>query len=214
MNEPRHKYPRTHHLPWSPGATDDDKMLSSVSHFEGRRVVVTEKMDGENCTIGRTYTHARSKDSAHHPSRAWVKQLASQIGYQLPEGFRLCGENLYAKHSLGYTDLPGYFLWFSIWDGMSCLSWEETKDYAELLGLPLVPVLYEGEWDERLIKKLWQGRSVYGTEGEGYVVRLAEGFAYDTFAKSVAKFVRPSHVQTDEHWMAAEINPNQLGSEG
>ena len=43
------KYPRTFHLPWSPGATSDDKMLKSIEHFIGKEVVITEKMDGENC---------------------------------------------------------------------------------------------------------------------------------------------------------------------
>jgi hypothetical protein len=43
------KYPRTLHLPWSPGLTNDDRQLKSTEHFEGREVVVTVKMDGENC---------------------------------------------------------------------------------------------------------------------------------------------------------------------
>lgn len=42
------KYPRTFHLPWSLGATSDDKVLKNVDHFEGTCVVITEKMDGEN----------------------------------------------------------------------------------------------------------------------------------------------------------------------
>ena len=37
------KYPRTLHLPWSEGATNDDKILKSVEHFEGKQVVITEK---------------------------------------------------------------------------------------------------------------------------------------------------------------------------
>lgn len=46
------KYGRTFHLPWSPGAHDDDKTLKDTSQFEGKRVVVTKKMDGENCVRG------------------------------------------------------------------------------------------------------------------------------------------------------------------
>jgi len=38
----RHKYPRTFHLPWSEGATSDDKTLDNVDHFEGKRVIITE----------------------------------------------------------------------------------------------------------------------------------------------------------------------------
>lgn len=46
------KYGRTFHLPWSPGAHDDDKTLSDASQFEGKHVVITKKMDGENCVRG------------------------------------------------------------------------------------------------------------------------------------------------------------------
>ena len=210
--ERRVKYPRTLHLPWSPGATSDDKVLRGVSHFEGREVVVTEKMDGENCTIGRSYTHARSTSSAHHESRSWVKGLQARIGAEIPEGWRLCGENLYALHSVGYDNLPSYFLLFSIWNEKNeCLSWDETVEWASLLGLTTVPVLYQGTWDQAAVKAAWEGRSAHGGEGEGYVVRYAEGFRYENFAQSVAKFVRPHHVQTDDHWMKQAVVANTLG---
>ena len=54
------KYPRTFHLPWSPGATSDDKMLDGIDHFFGCECVITEKLDGENTTIYYNgYFHAR-----------------------------------------------------------------------------------------------------------------------------------------------------------
>ena len=211
MADQRHKYPRTHHLPWSPGGTDDDKILTTTAHFDGKQVIVTEKMDGENCTIGNTYTHARSTESRHHESRSVVKQLQGEIGHLLPENWRLCGENLYAKHSIGYDKLPAHFLLFSVWDDRNtCLSWSETVEWAQLLGLKLVPVLYKGPWDEDKITKLWDGKSRHGGTGEGYVVRLASSFPYSAFKNSVAKFVRPSHVQTDAHWMQQKVIPNKL----
>jgi len=43
------KYPRTPHLPWSEGASEDDIQLINAEMFEGKNVVVTEKLDGENC---------------------------------------------------------------------------------------------------------------------------------------------------------------------
>ena len=42
------KYPRTWHHPISEGVTDDDKVLKDTSNFEGKEIVVTVKMDGEN----------------------------------------------------------------------------------------------------------------------------------------------------------------------
>ena len=42
------KYPRTYHLPWS-NMLKDDRMLKDDSHFIGKRVIMSLKMDGENC---------------------------------------------------------------------------------------------------------------------------------------------------------------------
>lgn len=44
----RYKYPRTSHFVWSKGATSDDKILHDLSNFEGKEVVCSIKMDGEN----------------------------------------------------------------------------------------------------------------------------------------------------------------------
>jgi hypothetical protein len=46
---------------------------------------------------------------------------------------------------------------------------------------------------------------------EGYVVRTIEAFSYETFDLHVAKWVRPNHITSDEHWMNKEIIPNRLG---
>lgn len=82
----RIKYPRTLHLPWSLGRTSDDKVLSSMDHFSGREVVVTEKMDGENTTIYSDGLHARSTTSQRHPSRSWVASLDGERDGQEIEG--------------------------------------------------------------------------------------------------------------------------------
>lgn len=205
------KYPRTLHLPWSGHISTDDKMLDSVEHFLGKHVVVTEKMDGENTTMYADYIHARSINSRHHDSRNWVKGLHGEVCSDIPYGFRVSGENLYAKHSIAYSSLPSYFLMFSIWHKDECLTWDETVDWADLLGLQTVPVLYEGLWNEAEIRKCWTGTSRYGVEQEGYVVRLADRFTIEQFPLSVAKYVRPDHIQTDEHWMTSAIVHNELG---
>jgi hypothetical protein len=64
--ETSHKYPRTHHLPWTDTiGPDGDHVLSDVSVFAGHDVVVTEKLDGENTTLDASHLHARSLDSRH-----------------------------------------------------------------------------------------------------------------------------------------------------
>jgi len=49
----RTKYPRTPHLPWSPGRFQEDVILADSTQFMRKTVVVTEKMDGENTTSSR-----------------------------------------------------------------------------------------------------------------------------------------------------------------
>ena len=203
-----HKYPRTPHLPWSPGGTSDDAYLFNTAHFDGRHVVVTEKMDGENTSLYRDRIHARSLDSQHHPSRDWVKALHGAIRHEIPAGWRICGENVYARHSIAYRELDSYFFVFSIWNDENCaLSWSDTCEWAALLGLPTVPVLIGVcEWNEASTREL----TIDPETQEGYVVRLAESFSYADFNLSLAKWVRQGHVQTDQHWMHAEIIPNTL----
>ncbi len=97
----RVKYPRTPHLPGSPGRTADDRVWTSTAPFAGREVVVTEKMDGENTTIHRDGFHARTTNTGNrHPSRHIIGSVFRDVGHRIPEGDRLCGENLYARHSL------------------------------------------------------------------------------------------------------------------
>lgn len=204
-----HKYPKTLHLPWSEGLTDDDKKLESTSIFHGKEVIVTEKLDGENCSMYCNHIHARSLDSKHHESRTWVKQFHAQICNDIPMEYRICGENLYAKHSIFYLGLPSYFLAFAMYDNNNkCLSWDEMSAWFELIGIKTVPVLYRGIWNENIIRDCWTGNSIYGGEQEGYVVRLAESFSCEDHF--LAKFVRKNHVQTDQHWLSQAIVPNKL----
>lgn len=209
----RIKYPRTYHVPFSPGATSDDKVLASLDHFTGKDIVITEKLDGENTTIyADGYSHARSIDSSNHHSRHWVKTNAvPRIAYQLHKALRVCGENLYAKHSIYYENLESYFYAFSIWEKKKCLSWADTVELCQLLNLSIVSVLYAGPFDEKIVRSV--AASLNLEKQEGFVMRLASSFDLDDFRSSVAKFVRKGHVQTNEHWLHQEIIPNKLRSQ-
>lgn len=205
LYRPYIKYPRTLHLPWSPGRTDDDRVHQDLSGFEGQEVVVTEKMDGENTSLYSDYYHARSLDSNSHPSQSWARAFHARIKDAIPAGWRICAENLYAAHSLAYANLDGYLLAFSIWDEANrCLSWDDTLQWCELIEIPHVPVLYRGMWDETVVKQY------YGPGREGYVVRVARAFAFAEFRRVVGKYVRANHVQTTHHWKSSAIIPNRL----
>lgn len=192
------KYPRTLHLPWSEGISSDDKVLTDTSCFEGKVVIVSEKMDGENTTLYRDHIHARSLDSGDHWSRHWIKGFWSAVKNEIPVGWRICGENLYATHSIYYDDLNSYFQMFSAWDENNiCLSYKDTNDlFAGIFAIPRP--IWIGPYNEQYLKDL---ATSDWSNSEGYVVRVADAFHFDDFQTSVAKFVRKGHVQTNEHWM-------------
>ncbi len=204
------KYPRTPHLPMSPGFTDDDERLINLDHLLGKEVVITEKMDGENTTLYSSgYLHARSLDYSYHPSRTWVTRFWAERYYLLPDrDIRICGENMYAKHSIHYTDLDSYFLGFSAWRRGMCLSWEDTMSLFDSVGISKVPVLYSGVLSEEVID------GVDKDGKEGFVIRLANEFKIGEFGQSIGKYVRSNHVQTDQHWMTKAVIPNQIRKDG
>ncbi|MBI2301370.1 MAG: RNA ligase family protein [Armatimonadetes bacterium] len=211
------KFPRIRHLPWSEGVTEGDLLLSDPSIFAGSEVVVTEKLDGENRTLARDFTHARSPgDSDRTPTlraaRSHVRALHGRVAHLIPPDLRIVGEDLYARHSIAYR-LPALFFVFAAVEGDTVLPWEATLTYAALLELPHVPVLYRGPWDEAAVRGCYRrAPTPWSSEPEGYVARVVDGFTYDQagFDQSIAKFVRAGHVQTDEHWMHGALVRNEL----
>lgn len=203
------KYPRTHHVPWSPGCTSDDKIQHELSSFVGKRVIVTKKMDGENTTMTPHCVHARSLDSVGGADRDFVKSIWAKISNDIPTGWRICGENLWAKHSIAYTNLPSFFLAFSVWDETNtCLSWDNTLDYLGMLELSHVPVIHDLVWDDKFMLSIHKLLDL--SADEGYVIRLADSFHYNDFPKSVVKYVREGHVTTGSHWRTSVFVPNTL----
>lgn len=203
------KYPRTWHLPFSPGVGKDDRVMDDLSTLKSGEVLVTEKMDGENTTLYRDYIHARSTDFNPHPSRGWVKAFHAQIQHDIPKGWRICGENLFAKHSIKYEELPSYFLGFSVWnDKNECLSWDDTLDWFYLLGIIPAPTLYIGDWDQKQVEEI--AENLDPETQEGLVVRVTRKFHYRDFSSCVGKFVRSNHIQTHGGWMRQEVEKNGL----
>jgi len=206
-----YKYPRTYHLKWSQNITSDDKILKNSTVFNGIKVVVSEKMDGENTTLSNEYCHARSVDSRFHFSQSWIRSFHGKIAYKIPKNIRICGENLYAKHSIFYNNLQSYFLGFSVWEKDYCLDWDTSVEIFNSLNIKYVPILYIGIYNENLIKSLYKDNDNI----EGYVVRIVSGFKHDfnkNFFHYIAKFVRKKHCQTNSNWKYQKIIKNGLAN--
>lgn len=207
------KYPRTYHLPFSPGATSDDKMLHDgwFDFYKGKEVVFTEKLDGENTAMNCVDVYARSHGA---PTRSpWSRNLWDpsdglywKVKNLIGPNETIYGENLYGEHSIHYQALTEYWHMFAANDGNLWYSWDDVKDFAEILKVAHVPELYrcvvrtENEVKE-IVGWLMDYSSQYGWCGkEGIVMRTVEGFPIMEFPKHVCKYVRANHVQTDEHW--------------
>lgn len=207
------KYPRTYHLPYSPGSTKDDKKLQTgwFENYREKEIVITEKLDGENIHMSSKDCYARS-DGA--PTRSpWSRNIWDpQDGLYwkvkpliLGSNETIYGENLYGEHSIHYNKLTNYFHIFAVNDRNEWYSWDDVKLMSKWLELPTVPELWRGIIEsedqlKKLVEKFTSMKSIYGDTREGVVIRLANSFMIDDFSKYVCKWVRPNHVQTDEHW--------------
>jgi hypothetical protein len=212
------KYPRTFHLPWSPGATNDDKIAKDVSSLVGIPITITEKVDGSNACMEKNNCFSRSHSGPPtHASFDGLKALHASLKYLIPEGVQLFGEWCYALHSISYDRLPSYFLLFNVYYTATkeWASWDEVSMYADELEFHTVPVLYRGIINNiqelrDITEQLAQEPSQLGTLREGIVIRASDTFNGSDFSKYVMKWVRANHVQTSEHWKNQEIVKNGL----
>jgi hypothetical protein len=205
------KYPRTPHLPFSKGMMSDDKMVGDdwEQYIINCPIVITEKLDGQNCCLTKYGVYARSHatftDNPWDTNLTGYNGLHSQIKNLLNKDECIYGENLYAIHSIEYDNLPSYFFMFGMRSGDQFHSWNYTKYFSNLSGIPLVPALFKGKINsvknlEYLINTLMEQGSSYGNTIEGVVVRSLGEFKVKNFSKHVCKYVRENHVQTDQHW--------------
>ena len=218
------KYPRTFHLPWSPGVSSDDKVLRQVAHLVGVELVLTEKLDGENSTFTSDPGgyHARSHfGMPSHASNTYGKALHGTVRGLIDPGLSVFFEYAAAVHSIRYDlGLVSYANVFGVRDDVTGVwwSWDDVVLMASVLGLPTVPVLWRGFCgSEREVQDLVESycvgaSSVYGSgapfvtrpdgvtlgQREGAVVRVAGSFV-DPMV-SLGKWVRQGHVQTTTHW--------------
>lgn len=209
------KYPRTYHVPTSPGTTSDDRIAKTIKMICKGEIIMTEKLDGSNTSISKYGVYGRSRIS---PSQngwdSWMQPLWNSIKNDLGD-LEICGENMFGIHSIEYSGLTNYLYIFGIRDTKldMWLSWDEVEFYSNLLDIPTVPVLFKSQkdftvdptWIYDKINELVSTPSILnkinGTSPkEGVVTRIANEFSNDMFYNSIFKWVRKGHVTTDTHW--------------
>lgn len=205
------KYPKTFHLPFSEGLQNDDRRMEDETCFDGKYVAVTVKMDGENTSMYRDGIHARSLYAMAHNSQHYIKAFHGQIAHKIEKGWRICGESMYARHSIAYDNLESFFYVFSVWnDKNECLALDDTLRYCNDLGLIHVPVFASLTIENSDFSEVERHyHSVVAAGQEGIVIRNTASYAFEDFKQNVAKAVRKNHVQTDVHWTKTWV-PNKL----
>jgi hypothetical protein len=139
---PSKKYNRSLHAHISLGSTSDDRFMPQgyVNAFATMpRLVLTEKLDGQNNCFSKEGLFARSHACASvlpwdKPMRERWELIKRDLG-----DYEIFGENMYGIHSIAYSKLESYFYVFAVRVKDVWLSWEEVKEIAELFDLPTVP---------------------------------------------------------------------------
>lgn len=203
------KHPRTPHTSTSDWK-DDNIVLTSYKDFEGKHIVITEKMDGENITMYRDAMHGKQLNDGIHPSQAWVRAYWKLMRSSILEGLRVCGENLYTRRIIKYEKLPSFFLGYAVWDKELCLDWETTLFLLWGMEIKNVPILYHGMFDIEIIKK-FESWVDYSPGVEGIVFRNTDSFHYDEFNKNIAQYTTVNHSREKEAWMNRPLEYNRMG---
>ena len=208
MNGPN-KYPSTYHWPWSKTVQRDDSVHKNHENFLDRPVIITEKIDGGNTGLFNGEVYARSVTSPSHDG--WMAMVRKNHAWKTnaPEfkDMEIYGEDIYGVHSIEYSpvnELDTYMIFAVRFQGMF-LSWDDVCSIAKALDIKTVPVLAKTTYESAseltaVLEAFTNEPSRIGTVREGCVIRIPEAFPASEFGTNVCKYVRPNHVQTDQHW--------------
>lgn len=223
MNPAFFKFPSTPHLSvLGTGTVRDDKVLSieQRDHFLKNKVSIEEKIDGANLGIsfddaGNLILQNRGSILTKPYSGQW-KKLEEWLQYRretffdhLQDKYILFGEWCFAKHSVGYDNLPDYFLGFDIFDKQNrqFLSIKKRNERFKDMDVFTVPLIGKGIFSFQQLSEL-MGKSFFSDEpSEGIYLRHDE----EKWLKDRAKLVRSEFIETvEEHWSRKKIIPNRL----
>lgn len=199
-------------MPFSPEIHSDDKVCNIADLQKlidnNTEIIITEKLDGGNTCFASDGIYARShSQETSCPTFDYIKNVYYSPNKHELKNKKVFGENMFAIHSIEYTNLKNYFYAFNILqtDIGRYMSWDSVLDWCINHNIETIPVIYEGKieslkWLEIFLASELKKESALGGKREGFVVRIRKSFHFEDFDKVVFKYVREGHVQTDEHW--------------
>lgn len=219
------RFPHTPHLAWlGDGEPRDDKVLScaEAASLLADAVVVEEKLDGANLGVSldasgnlRLQNRGQYLLPPYHGQFArlgtWLQAHADALFDALTPELLLFGEWCAARHSLGYDQLPDWWLLFDVYDRKAGHFWsiERRNDLAAAHGLTTVPTLLRGRFTLPELVAVVNDRPSSFREGslEGVVVRTE----VDGWTSARSKLVRADFVQNiGAHWRTRALEWNQI----
>ena len=218
------RFPHTPHLEWlGKGAPRDDKVLSETEAtlLLSAPVVVEEKLDGANLGLsiaagGSLQLQNRGSyivkpfSGQFGPLSQWLDLHEATLLTHLPDNVILFGEWCAARHSLGYSRLPDWFLVFDVYDRVPREFWSTSRRnaLAAVLELPVVPSLLTGHTKKSTLEDLLAQAKSNFSDGplEGIVIRRED----DQCLQARAKLVRSDFTQAiAAHWRSRRIEWNR-----
>ena len=191
MNTPN-KYPRTYHWITSPGVGSDDKILRDTSAFLNVPLVITEKLDGGNCSLHGGKVYARSTGlPTICPSFDYIK--ATHAWKSLSWGNRISayGENMYALHSIPYDELDDFYYVFGVKELMADCEeiHERLSEYCLEQNLPITDLDDSEGHPELNIWYSWEDLQLFCLEYDlKHVPTVAEYIVFKT-EKELSNFL-------------------------
>lgn len=224
------RFPSTAHIAWlADGAPREDKVLSraEAEAFLKAAVSVEEKIDGANLGFSLSpegslriqnrgqYLHMpHAGQFARLPDWLAVHGTAVHTALVLhaDAGLMLFGEWCAARHSLGYTALPDWFLLFDVFERATGRFWSSARRnaLATEYGLATVPTLFQGHLTLADLTQMLDNAPSRYRNGklEGVVVRRESA----DWCEARVKLVRPDFTQSIiEHWSRRRLEWNRLG---
>jgi hypothetical protein len=188
--------------------------------FLSHEITVEEKVDGANLGVsfddqGAIQLRNRG-NGVSYPYHGqwkkipdWLKTHEDRLFDSLGTDYLLFGEWCYARHSIEYTRLPGWFIGFDIYDltAKKFLAASSRNKILKKAGIPIVKELGRGQYSLDELVGLMQQSAYTEALCEGLYLRWENG----EYVEKRAKLVRPEFVQSiGSHWSRKPLQPNKV----